>query len=219
MGKKVVEIKNLYKKYKDAIILNKVNLELEEGKIYGIVGRNGSGKSMLFKTICGLINPTEGEVKVFGEDIAGGNFPKNTGVIIEAPGFLPQYSGFNNLKLLASINNVATDEDIKKVIGLVGLNPEDKKPVKKFSLGMKQRLGIAQAIMEKPKLLILDEPMNGLDSSGVEDIRNLIKEYKSTGVTIILSSHNKEDIEILCDEVFNMENGVLTSGKTEKSKN
>ncbi|WP_160673974.1 ABC transporter ATP-binding protein [Clostridium sp. C8-1-8] len=219
MGNKVVEIKNLYKKYKDAVILNKVNLELEEGKIYGIVGRNGSGKSMLFKTICGLINPTEGEVKVFGEDIANGNFPKNTGVIIEAPGFLPQYSGFNNLKLLASINNVATDEDIKKVIDLVGLNPEDKKPVKKFSLGMKQRLGIAQAIMEKPKLLILDEPMNGLDSSGVEDIRNLIKEYKSTGVTIILSSHNKEDIEILCDEVFNMENGVLTSAKTEKSKN
>jgi ABC-2 type transport system ATP-binding protein len=219
MGNKVVEIKNLYKKYKDAIILNKVNLELEEGKIYGIVGRNGSGKSMLFKTICGLINPTEGEVKVFGEDISNGSFPKNTGVIIEAPGFLPQYSGFNNLKLLASINNVATDEDIKKVIDLVGLNPEDKKPVKKFSLGMKQRLGIAQAIMEKPKLLILDEPMNGLDSSGVEDIRNLIKEYKSTGVTIILSSHNKEDIEILCDEVFNMENGVLTSAKTEKSKN
>src|SRR3712207_2181815 len=185
-------------------------VNFEKGKIYGIVGTNGSGKSMMFKAICGLINSTKGEIKVFDEIIKDGSFPKSTGIIIENPGFLPQYSGFKNLKILASINNIVSNEDIKNVISLVGLEPNDKRAVKKYSLGMKQRLGIAQALMEKPKLLILDEPMNGLDEDGVKLIRDILLGLKKESVTILLASHNKEDISELCDEVYKMKKGVLS---------
>ena len=191
-NRKVVEICNLTKDIKGTKVLNKVNLQLESGKAYGIVGRNGSGKSMLFKAICGLINTTEGSITVFDKDIKNGSFPDDIGMIIENPGFLPQYSAFKNLKILASINNKISDERIKETIALVGLDPKNKKSVKKFSLGMKQRLGIAQAIMEDPKLLILDEPMNGLDSDGVEQIRKLLLKLKANSVTILLASHNSE---------------------------
>lgn len=208
--KKVVEISNLIKDIKGTKVLNNVNLNLESGKAYGIVGRNGSGKSMLFKAICGLINATEGDIKVFDKPIKNGSFPMNTGMIIENPGFLLQYSAFKNLKILASINNTISDEKINKTIALVGLDPNNKKPVKKYSLGMKQRLGIAQALMEEPKLLILDEPMNGLDSEGVKQIRELLLELKSKSVTILLASHNSEDINEICDHVYKMENGVLS---------
>ena len=173
-NRNVVEISNLTKDIKGTKVLNKVNLQLESGKAYGIVGRNGSGKSMLFKAICGLINTTEGSITVFDKVIKNGSFPDDVGMIIENPGFLLQYSAFKNLKILASINNKISDERIKETIALVGLDPEDKKIVKKFSLGMKQRLGIAQALMENPKLLILDEPMNGLDSEGVKQIREIL---------------------------------------------
>lgn len=206
----VVQIKDLHKRINDTVILDNINLELKKGIIYGIVGKNGSGKSMLFKAICGLIRPTEGEIFVFDKPIHKGNLPENVGLIIETPGFLPQYSAFKNLKMLASINNIINYDEIKKVIALVGLNPEDKRPVKKFSLGMKQRLGIAQAIMEKPKLLILDEPMNGLDEEGVELVRGILLELKKQSVTIIMASHNKEDIEVLCDYVYSMSSGRLT---------
>ncbi len=130
--------------------------------------------------------------------------------MLDTPGFLGQYSGFRNLKLLSSIKNQVTDEELKEVISFVGLNPDDPRPVRKYSLGMKQRLGIAQAIMEKPKLLILDEPMNGLDESGVHDMRQMILDFKNQGMTILLASHNSEDISILCDVVYQMDNGQLT---------
>lgn len=207
---KIVEISNLTKDIKGTKVLSNINLNLESGKAYGIVGRNGSGKSMLFKAICGLINPTEGDIKVFDKPIKNGSFPDSTGIIIENPGFLLQYSAFKNLKILASINNTISDEKIKETITLVGLDPNDKKSVKKYSLGMKQRLGIAQALMEDPKLLILDEPMNGLDSEGVRQIRKLLLDLKSKSVTILLASHNSEDISEICDYVYTMENGVLS---------
>ncbi|EJT5917044.1 ATP-binding cassette domain-containing protein [Clostridium perfringens] len=210
-NRNVVEISNLTKDIKGTKVLNKVNLQLESGKAYGIVGRNGSGKSMLFKAICGLINTTEGSITVFDKVIKNGSFPDNVGMIIENPGFLLQYSAFKNLKILASINNKISDERIKETIALVGLDPEDKKIVKKFSLGMKQRLGIAQALMENPKLLILDEPMNGLDSEGVKQIREILLKLKSNSVTILLASHNSDDIDEICDCVYTMENGVLSA--------
>lgn len=209
MNKFVVRIQELSKEIKGNKILNNINLNLEEKKIYGLIGRNGSGKSVLFKSISGLIRPTEGTIKVFDDTITSGKFPKHFGVLLDTPGFLPHYSGFKNLKLLASINHLISDEEIKQAITIVGLNPEDTKPVKKYSLGMKQRLGIAQAIMEKPKLLILDEPMNGLDEEGVKDIRALILQLKEKGVTVFLSSHNSEDIQILCDQVFKISNGAI----------
>ena len=208
-NRNVVEISNLTKDIKGTKVLNKVNLQLESGKAYGIVGRNGSGKSMLFKAICGLINTTEGSITVFDKVIKNGSFPDDVGMIIENPGFLLQYSAFKNLKILASINNKISDERIKETIALVGLDPEDKKIVKKFSLGMKQRLGIAQALMENPKLLILDEPMNGLDSEGVKQIREILLKLKSNSVTILLASHNSDDIDEICDCVYTMENGML----------
>ena len=209
-NRKVVEISNLTKDIKGTKVLNKVNLQLESGKAYGIVGRNGSGKSMLFKAICGLINTTEGSITVFDKDIKNGSFPDDIGMIIENPGFLLQYSAFKNLKILASIKNKISDEKINETIALVGLDPENKKSVKKFSLGMKQRLGIAQALMEDPKLLILDEPMNGLDSEGVKQIRELLLKLKANSVTILLASHNSDDINKICDYVYHIENGVLS---------
>ena len=212
MDRKIaVEVKNLSKAINGKKILDNISLSLEEGNIYGIIGRNGSGKTMLFKTICGLVRPTEGETFVFDQKIHNGELVKNTGVIIENPGFLPQYSAFLNLKMLSSINNLLNDEEIKNVISLVGLDPDDKRPVKKYSLGMKQRLGIAQAIMENPKLLILDEPMNALDEQGVELARDILIHLKNQGVTILMASHNKEDIEALCDFVYTIVNGKLLS--------
>ena len=194
-------------------VLKDINFEFEKGKIYGIVGKNGSGKSMFFKAICGLINKTSGSIKVLDNSIENGYFAKDVGIIIESPGFLPQYSAFNNLKILASINNKINDNDIINAISLVGLNPYDKKEVKKYSLGMKQKLGIAQAIMESPKILILDEPMNGLDHESINQIRKLLLEQKNNGVTILLASHNKDDITVLCDKIYNMNSGILTEIK------
>lgn len=204
-----IEINNLYKEINNIKILDNINVNFEIGKIYGIIGKNGSGKSMLFKAICGLINKTSGEIKVFNNTIKNGDFPKDTGIIIESPGFLPQYSGFKNLKILASINNTISDEHIKEVISSVGLDPNDKRPVKKYSLGMKQKLGIAQALMEHPKLLILDEPMNALDSESVILIRSMLLNLKLESVTILLSSHNSEDISSLCDCVYKIDCGNL----------
>lgn len=205
----VIQIKNLNKEISGTVILDNINLNIEEGKSYGIIGANGSGKSMLFKAICGLIKATSGEIIVLDKKIHKGQLPENIGVIIEKPGFLPHYSGFKNLKMLASINNVVDDEDIRKVISLVGLSPDDEKPIQKYSLGMKQRLGIAQALMEKPKILLLDEPMNGLDEDGVEEIRKILMDLNKQNVTLIMTSHNKEDIEALCQEVYKMSSGKL----------
>lgn len=206
----MIEINNLTKVYKDHTVLDHVNLSFRKGKIYGIVGRNGSGKTMLLKHMCGLVYPTDGYVEIDGRKIVcGDDSPSNVGVIIETPGFLNQYSGYKNLKILSMIHNQIDKEEIYRVMELVGLNPRDKKSVGKYSLGMRQRLGIAQAIMENPDILLLDEPMNGLDDQGVEDMRRLLLEWKKNGKIIVLASHNKEDIGILCDEVYRLNHGKI----------
>lgn len=207
----IIKITNLTKTFKTETVLKDISLCFEKGKIHGIIGRNGSGKTLLFKSICGFIPPTKGSIsvddKIIGKDI---DIPDNVGIIIENPGFLPNYSGFKNLCLLACINNKISKEKIKVTIKKVGLDPGSKKHVSKYSLGMRQRLGIAQAIMEDPDILILDEPMNGLDNSGVKDIRNIIKGLREEGKTILLASHNSEDIKELCDTVYEMDAGVIT---------
>lgn len=206
-----IVIKNLTKKFKEATVLDKVNIAFEKGKVHGLIGRNGSGKTMLMKCICGIVPPTSGEIIVNEERIGKDtDIPKNVGVIIETPGFLPNYSAYNNLKFLAVLNNKIGRGEIRNAIESVGLNPDDKKKVGKFSLGMRQRLGLAQAIMEDPDLLILDEPLNGLDKDGVKDMRKYLLALKEQGKTLLIASHSAEDIDILCDTVCEMDKGVLT---------
>ena len=192
-------------------ILKNINITFETGQIYGLVGRNGSGKTMLMKCFCGFVRPTKGSIfvgdKKIGQDL---DFIENAGIIIETPGFIPYYSGLKNLMILAGLNKKITKEEVKKTMEQVGLNPKLKRYVGKYSLGMRQRLGIAQAIMEEPDILILDEPMNGLDNQGVEDIRKILLEQKEQGKTIIIASHNREDIDILCDQVWEMNHGIAT---------
>ncbi|MDR0918485.1 MAG: ATP-binding cassette domain-containing protein [Oscillospiraceae bacterium] len=208
----MIQVKNLNKSFKEARVLKNINLSFEKGKIHGLIGRNGSGKTMLMKCICGFVKPTSGQVtvdgKIIGKDI---DVPENIGIIIESPGFLANCNGYKNLQLLAMIKNKIREEDIIKSIKSVGLDPKSKKWVGKYSLGMKQRLGIAQAMMENPDILILDEPMNGLDNRGVEDIRRILLSLKEKNKTIILASHNKEDISVLCDTVVEMDNGEIIS--------
>lgn len=196
---------------KNAKLLSDVSLSLHSGRVYGLRGRNGSGKTVLMKTICGFMRPTEGQVlingKVLHKDM---DFLPSAGIIIEEPGFFPNYSGFKNLKILAGIQNRISDDKIRQMMEMVGLDSAMKKPVGKYSLGMRQRLGIAQAMMEDPEILILDEPTNGLDEDGVEWFRQFILEQKEKGKLILLASHSKEDIEMLSDEVYYMEKGVLT---------
>ena len=207
----VIEVDSVSLTIKKQKILDKVSLNCEEGKIYGLVGRNGSGNTMLMKCICGFIKPDEGEIKVLGKKIGKDcDFAPDTGIIIETPGFIGHYSGFKNLKLLAGINRKINDDKIREIMEFVGLDPDMKKSVRKYSLGMRQRLGLAQAIMEDPKVLILDEPMNGLDKEGVADMRKYLLKLKESGKTILIASHSTEDIAVLCDETREMEKGVLT---------
>lgn len=180
-------------------MLDNVSLQVKKGTICGIIGRNGSGKTVLFKCICGLLQINEGSILVDKKEI---------GAIIEEPGFLKQYSGKQNLRLLASMSG-KENIDIEKVLKTVGLEHAGRKKVGKYSMGMRQRLGIAQAIMENQSILILDEPMNGLDNKGVDEIRKLILDLKNEGRSIILASHNREDIQILCDQVYEMDNGKI----------
>ncbi len=210
----IININNLSLKIGKNIILTNINVSFEKGKIHGLIGRNGSGKTMLMKCICGFIKPTDGTVFVADKQIGKDcDFPESVGIIIETPGFIPYYSGFKNLKLLADLKRKIGRGQIKKVMEQVGLDPELKRHVKKYSLGMRQRLSLAQAIMEDPDLLILDEPMNGLDKDGVGDMRKYLLNLKEQGKTIIIASHSAEDIEILCDTVCEMDKGVLTKVK------
>ena len=181
-----IRVENVTKRFGDVIALDRINISFESGKIYGIIGRNGSGKI---------------------------DFADNMGIIIENPGFLSRYTGYKNLEYLASIRKLIGREQIRESMDRVGLDPDSRKKVGKYSLGMRQRLGIAQAIMENPDILILDEPMNGLDNEGVKDVRNILLGLKEEGKTIILASHNKEDIEVLCDTVYEMEHGRVVQGK------
>lgn len=206
-----IKVINAEKRFREQLVLNNISVNFEQGKIYGIVGRNGSGKTVLFKCICGLMPLTKGKIivndKIIGKDI---DVPKNIGVIIEVPGFIPNYSGYKNLKLLAAISKKADKKRIKECIKTVGLDPDSKKHVSKYSMGMRQRLGIAQAIMEDPNILILDEPMNGLDDNGVTQMRELILSLKNSNITIIISSHNQDDIDYLCDTVYQMHKGNIS---------
>ncbi len=214
----IIEVKNLNLTLGKTDILKNINVSFEEGKIHGLIGRNGSGKTMLMKCICGFIRPKSGEImvdgKYVGKDI---DFPKNMGIIIETPGFIPYYSGYKNLKLLAGLNNKVGKNEIKQFMKQVGLDPNLKRHVKKYSLGMRQRLGLAQAIMENPDILILDEPMNGLDKEGVADMRRYLLNLKEQGKTIMIASHSAEDINILCDTVCEMDKGFLTKLKEGKA--
>ncbi len=205
-----IRICNVQKRFKQETVIDNVSLEIEKGAICGFVGPNGSGKTMLFKMVAGIIRPDAGQIfvdhKEIGKEI---DFPAKMGLMIETPGFLKQYNGFQNLKYLARIRNQISDQEIREAMEEFGLKPDDRKRVGKYSLGMKQRLGIVQAIMEKPELLILDEPMNSLDEANVEILRRKLKELSSGGVTVLLSSHHKEDIELLCEKVYEMKEGKI----------
>lgn len=208
--KEVIQVENVTKKFGNVIALDRINISFKAGKIYGIIGRNGSGKTVLFKTMIGYLKPTGGRVVVGGKEIGKDiDFADNMGIIIENPGFLNRYNGYKNLEYLAAIRKLIGKKQIRESMEQAGLDPDSPKKVGKYSFGMRQRLGIAQAIMENPEILILDEPMNGLDNQGVGDVRNILLKLKEEGKTIILASHNKEDIEILCDEVYEMDHGKL----------
>jgi ABC-2 type transport system ATP-binding protein len=206
-----ISVQQVSKSFGETEVLHEVSHDFEGGKIHGIVGNNGSGKTVLMKCICGFLLPTKGRIFVYDKQIGRDmDFPEDAGIIIETPGFLPNLTGKKNLELLASLRRRIEREAIRQAIIRVGLDPDMEKPVGKYSLGMRQRLGIAQAIMENPSLLILDEPFNGLDKVAVVQMRSLIRELREQGKTIILASHNQQDIEQLCDTVCEMDAGSLT---------
>ena len=206
----MIYVNHLALNIKKDTILSDITLHVEKGKITGLVGRNGCGKTMLMKCITGFVRPTEGEVifdgKKVGQDV---DFPKDTGIIIESPSFIPYYSGRKNLLELASLQRKVKKEKIDEVLQQVGLFEARNKLVRKYSLGMRQRLGIAQALMENPDTLILDEPMNGLDNECVTLVRNILSNLREQGKTILLVSHNAEDIKVLCDAIYEMDKGKL----------
>ena len=215
-----IKVKNLSKKLSNNIVLDDINIDLCSGKIYGFVGKNGSGKTMLMRAICGLILPTSGCVeidgKVIGKDIS---FPESVGALIENPGFISSYSGFKNLKTLAQIKNEISGDDIISILEQVGLDPYNKKSFRKYSLGMKQKLGIAGAMMENPKLLILDEPFNGLDEESVDKVRQLIMERRGKDSLTIISCHDSDEIDKICDEIITIKLGKIVSVEDNKRDN
>lgn len=205
-----IQLTNISKTFGKQTVLQPLTMEFEEGMIHGIIGRNGSGKTVLMKMILGILQPTTGTVivgdKRIGKDV---DFPESAGAIIETIEFIPYMSAYQNLADIAAMRGNLSKTQIKEVLEMVGLGNVGRKHVSKFSMGMRQRLAIAQAVMESPKLLILDEPMNGMDEKGVEEMRRLILARKAAGTTIILSSHNIEDIRILCDQVYRIDAGVV----------
>lgn len=207
----MITLENVSKSFKEKTVLQKTDLTIGKGKITGFVGRNGSGKTVLFKLICGLLRPTTGTVTVQGKQLGKDcDFAPDVGVLIETPSFISYESGYRNLRDLAAIRKKITADEVRAAIRSVGLDDTDKKWVGKYSLGMRQRLGIAQAIMEHPTLLILDEPMNGLDRGGVEEMRKLFGSLRDNGTTILLASHAAEDIDLLCDTVYEVSDGIVT---------
>lgn len=205
-----IEINNVTKKIQQAEVLKNINLTFEGGKIYGLRGKNGCGKTMLMRAISGLITLTQGNIvidgKVLGKDMS---FPESIGILLENPSFIDSYSGYKNLKVLADINHLIDEETIRDVLQKVGLDPLDKKKYKKYSLGMKQRLGIAAAIMERPRIILLDEPINAIDESGVEEIRQLLFDLKSEDRIIIVACHDREELDLLADEIIEMQEGRI----------
>lgn len=206
-----IELRKVSKSFGHRRILREVSLAVERGKTVGFVGANGSGKSVLFKILCGFEKPDKGDVYVRGRQLGknGRDFPDNMGVFINSPGFIGIYSGFQNLKFLADIQGRIGEEEIAEAMDKVGLDPSDKTKVAHYSLGMKQKLGLAQAIMEVQDILILDEPFNALDYKTYEDVRTIIRMLKAEGKTIFLTSHRYKDIDQLCDQVYSIEDGRL----------
>lgn len=212
MNNPAIIVDHVTKQFGSEVVLKDVSLTLEAGKIHGIIGRNGSGKTVLMKCICGFLQPTSGSVKVFDRTIGQDcDFAPDTGMLIETPGFLPHETGLNNLLWLARLGKGASKDRVRQLIEQVGLDPSLKKTVSQYSLGMRQRLGIAQTLLDDPDLMILDEPMNGLDKNGVRSIRDLLLSLKLQGKTILLASHFAQDIDELCDTVCEMDQGVLHS--------
>lgn len=210
----MIIVEDISKRIKGNQVLDHVSCRFEAGKVYGIYGRNGSGKTMLMRCILGLIHTDSGSVKIDGYTIGKEiDFPKSVGAIIENPSFFSYANGYENLKMLADIRKIISDNTIRETIRKVGLDDKDKRPVAKYSLGMKQRLAIAQAIMESPEILVLDEPTNALDEQGIQIFRDIIKEEKKRGALVILASHNKEDIELLSDVKIQMDNGKIVNPK------
>lgn len=206
----MITLTNVSKQYKGHELFHDLNASFETGKIYGITGINGSGKSVLFKMLCGFVFPDAGTIEVDGQILTGKHrFPKDFGILIERPGYIGQLDGFMNLKELARIQNKIDDAAIRRAMEQVGLAPNLTQKVKHYSLGMKQKLGIAQAIMENQQVLLLDEPFNALDAESVERIRTMLIQYKNDGRTIFLTSHHQQDIDLLCDEVYQIQNAQL----------
>ena len=211
----MIEICNLTKRYGKKTILSDISVTMKPGTVYGLVGANGSGKTTLMRCICGFTQPTFGKITVNGTQIGKDvDFPQNTGIIIETPGFLPYYSASQNLKLLISDKTIDKNKEIARVLSLVHLNPSERKPVEQYSLGMRQRLGIAQALLGDPEILILDEPFNGIDKSGVLELHRLIARLKNEGKLILLASHSEMDIIQSCDEVYEIIDGILMTMQT-----
>lgn len=206
----VIELKEVVKDIKGKRIIDHVTLHLESGKITGLKGVNGSGKTMLMRLISGLITPTSGSITINGKQLGKDiTFPESMGILIENPAFLDTYSGFDNLKMLASIQNRIGEEEIRSILAKVGLDPQDKKKYRKYSLGMKQRLGIAAAVMENPDIIILDEPTNALDSDGVEMLKEILHEHRERGALLLISCHDLATLKELSDEMYLMESGAL----------
>lgn len=209
-----IRLKGLTKSFQKEKVLKDITHDFEKGKIHGIMGFNGSGKTVMFKCICGFLRPESGTVLVGGKQIGKEvDFPDSVGIIIENPGFLLDFSGFANLKRLASLKHRISDDDVRAAMRALGLDPLSKKKVGQYSLGMRERLGIAQAIMEDPELLILDEPFNGLDKQGAREVCELLRGLKERGKTVLVAAHNMLEIEWLCDTICEMDAGVLTQIK------
>jgi ABC-2 type transport system ATP-binding protein len=207
----ILKTVSLGKEIKGKTILDNINVQMESGKIYGLVGKNGSGKTMLIRALSGLMKPTNGKILYNEEEIYKDiDYIPSLGIVIENTGLYPEFTGYRNLKFLADVRKKISDSDIKNAIARVGLAPDDKRTVKKYSLGMKQRIVLAQAIMESPDVLLLDEPTNALDESGAELIRNICREEARRGAIVLIASHNKEDIETLCDFTYKMELGQIS---------
>ncbi|MCY7769286.1 ATP-binding cassette domain-containing protein [Bacillus haynesii] len=215
MSEEYIKVENVNKVIKKNIVLKNINLSLKKGMIYGFRGPNGSGKTMLFRVLSGLVKPSEGRVVIDGKELHKNiSFPESVGILIEYPGFIPEYTGFANLKLLSMIQNKIKDHEVSAVISRVGLEPNDKRKFKKYSLGMKQRLGIAQAIMENPELLILDEPTNALDEEAVKTVHQLLLSLKNEGKTILVASHDRETLQKISDVIYDIESGKIVKETT-----
>ncbi len=206
----ILELQNVTKTIKGVTVLDTISLTMQGGRVYGFQGKNGSGKTMLMRLICGLIKPTSGRVIINGETLGKDiSFPRSVGALIENPSFLPEYTALRNLRLLSDLRDHLSDNELKAVLSDVGLDPEDKRKYRSFSLGMKQKLGIAAAVMGSPELVILDEPINAVDDAGVENIRKILAKLKENGSLIIVACHDRKELEVISDEILKIEAGRI----------